>query len=213
MAIAVMYGGTDTYDALLYGANKHPGTVNYLQSQMDTLSNMSQSFLSAGQSFVERAKEVYDRFNSSDAVRKARAAIRKLGNVFQTNEITDIWDIGGMQNAPPISQRFIMAEPTVRELYHQQRIDGYSETYVDMQPGVVGEDHYDYRRAMNGIVQEIEDDPDYEWKLKIWTEDLYEGDRELSMDEKHDVQMLWHRVRHYIKKGQDDPTSQFGGMM
>ena len=208
-----MYGGSETYDALLYGANKHPGTVSYLQNQLSTLSNISGSFVDAGQAFFQRAKEVYDRFNSSEAVNAARAAIRKLGNVFQTNEITDIWDICVMQNAPPITQRFIMAEPTLRGLYHQQRVDGYSETYVDVQPGKIGNDHYDYRRATDGIVQEIQDDDEYEWKMTTWAEDIHDGDRELTLDEKHDVQMLWHRVKFFISRGKEDPTSAFGGMM
>jgi hypothetical protein len=208
-----MYGGSDTYDALLYGANRHPGTVSYLQNQLNTLSNLSSSFIDAGNSFVERAKEVYNRFNSSEAIRTARAAIRKLGSMFQSNEIMDIWDLGNFQNAPLICQRFIMAEPSVRELYHKQRIDGYSDTYLDVQPGKIGKDHYDYRRAMNGIVEELPEDSESGWKVTIWAEDLHEGDRDLTLDEQHDVQMLWQRVRAYMKHGKDDPTSAYGGTL
>ena len=49
-----------------------------------------------------------------------------------------------------------MAQPDIRSLYHKGHCDGYSDTYVDMEPGLVGEQHYDYRRVMDGVVEETE---------------------------------------------------------
>ncbi len=95
-------------------------------------------------------------------------------------------------------------------MYHEQRCDGYSESYVDRFPGQVGENHYDYRRVMHGMVQ---DDQEHDWKSTFYLDELFEGDRELNFDEQVDILNTWDVVRSYLSKGQDDPTSQFGNML
>ena len=49
-------------------------------------------------------------------------------------------------------KRYIMANPHVREAYQEQRIAGYDGTYKDPFADDTIENHYDYRRVMNGVV-------------------------------------------------------------
>jgi hypothetical protein len=103
-------------------------------------------------------------------------------------------------------QRWIMAEPTVRELYHDQRCDGFSDTYVDMEPGKVGEEHYDWRRVMSGVVRYDDDTV----VAKFYMDDLREGDRELDSWEKISIVGSWEVLKIAVSQMNEDPTSVFG---
>lgn len=152
MAVQVSYGDSNEFNALAFG-QKHPGTLAFLENQV---SNFSQTLTDAGRNFFSNARDVFDRFNGEAAMRLARAAVRKASSLFQRDEIRSIWDMGQMQQAPLTMQRWIMANPVVRQMFQDQRCDGYADTYVDMFPGTIGESHYDYRRAMNGLLVDDE---------------------------------------------------------
>jgi hypothetical protein len=153
---------------------------------------------------------MHEYFNGSEAMRLAQAAINRAGSVFQADTIRDLYQIGELQNAPLVMQRFIMANPVVRDLYHQQRCDGYSDTYLDMEPGAVGLAHYDYRRVITGMVME---DEEHGWKIVHCLDELKEGDRPLQIEEKDIVLSVWDVVEARIREGKDDPTSPTGGSL
>lgn len=207
--VQVVFGGAQDFDALLYG-ERHPGTMQYLQNQVNSVMEMSRTLTDAGRQFFSTAQDLYDKFNSAEAMRLARAAVRRVGSIFQRDEIRSIWELGQLQNAPLTMQRWIMAEPTVRRMYHEQRCDGYSDTYVDNHPGQIGRDHYDYRRVMDGILVDSEE---HDWKATVYFDDLLEGDRELTLDEKIDILSTWDVVASMMKEGSEDPTSAFGNKL
>lgn len=192
-------GGIDMFNARVY-SEAHPNTVNFIENQ---LQNVSHAVSTAGQQFMAQAKDRYEAFNGSEAMRLARAAARQLSSHWNRNVIQPVVTVPQLQQAPMVMQRYLMAEPTTRQMYHKQQCDGYSETYIDMQPGVVGEDHYDYRRAMNGIVQETEDG----WFFDEYLEELHEGDRELMFEEQFDIQRSWRGLLDAMLDKKDDPTS------
>lgn len=199
--------GPTTFDALVYG-RPHPGTLNFLQQQFETTSNRLTQF---GQQFMDGAYELWDRLSSSRAVEAMRQAARAVSSVWQADEIRPLMSLGDFQYAPMSMQRFIMAEPTVRQMYHDQTIDGYSDTYIDMYPNSIGEDHYDYRRAMDGfvVVNESDEDDESEWTATTYFDDLVEGDQDLLLSEQVDIQCTWDWLRSRIKPGMDDPTSRY----
>ena len=206
MAIQISYGDPNEFNYLIYG-EKDPGTLNYLENQFTKFSNVLSD---AGHAFFSNAKSVYDSFNSSEALRLARAAVRKVGSLFRPDAIRSILELGDMQTAPLTMQRFIMAEPTVRQMYHEQRIDGYSDSYVDMDPGVTGENHYDYRRVMDGIVQTTDDGDEF---VTWYIDDLRDGDRTLDITEKVDIMNTWDIVKDLLLNGDRDPTSVWGNKL
>lgn len=198
--VQVVYGSSDDFDSLVYGQN-HPSTMQYLQNQFQ---NISQTLTDAGRNFFSNASELYNQFNGADALRAARAATRKVSSIFQRDEIRCIWDLGGLQHAPLTMQRWIMAEPTIRELYQEQRCEGYSGTYTDMHPKTIGENHYDYRRVMHGLMTDTEE---ADWKISFFLDELVEGDRVLSLDEQIDITTTWAFVKARAEAGDRDPTS------
>lgn len=189
------------FDAIVYG-EKHPANLEYFRRQTQ---NVVSNIQDAGRNFFSNLAELNEKFNGSEAMRLGRAAIRAAKSIFKPNIVSSIFDIGGLQQAQPVMQRWIMANPTVRQLYHDQGCDGYADTYIDYHPKKIGNDHYDYRRATNGMVQ-IDEQKD-EWFVNLHIDDLYDGDRELSHDEKVDIFNTWEIIEMFVKAGKEDPTS------
>jgi hypothetical protein len=199
----ILEGGSLTFDSLAYG-RPHPGTQQFLTAQLDRATNY---LTSAGQQFMAGVHDLYDRLSGSTAARMLRAAGRGIRSMWQLDEIRAVQTIGDFQHAPPMMQRWIMADPMLRAMYIDQRIDGYSETYVDVDPGKVGEAHYDYRRATDGLIFDNPDDDG--WTATTYFEELLPDDVELTLEEQVDIQNTWAWMREVIKQGKEDPTSRF----
>lgn len=196
-------GGSDLFDALAY-TMPQPGVYDFLAHRAQNYSNL---LTSSGSQFLQNVKSYYDAITESEAMRIARAAMRKVENIWNADTIRYINDVQHMQAAGLQMQRWIMAEPTIRQMYIRQECEGYGDAYVDQDPGLVGERHYDYRRVMNGIVVE----QDEGWYASTFIEDLRPGDRELMLDEQADILHTWENVRAAIRHRKQDPTSRFGG--
>ena len=196
--------GSAAWNAILYPM-QHVNNKNYFQSQMQ---NISSTLTSAGAQFMQGARAIYEDVNSSATMMAARAALRAATGVF-FNQITPVRDINEFQTATPLMQRWIMANPTVRDIYNAQQCDGYSDSYVDTQPGVKGDNHYDYRRVMDAVVYETEEGT----FVKTYADDLFEGDRELNHGEKVDILDAWELMDLMLKHQKQDPTSPYGGSL
>lgn len=196
--------GGNAFDALAYPVQSMANSF-YIETQFQNFSN---TLNDVGRQFMESAKGIYDRINSSEALRMARVAINSARGMLTSNQILQLESLEACQAAQPSMQRWVMANPVVRELYHAQRCSGYADTYTDLHPGDIGEAHYDYRRVMDGVIVETEDD----WYARFYMEDLVGDDRELTHDEKVVIMNTWDLVELFIKKG-EDATDPFGGKL
>jgi hypothetical protein len=141
----------------------------------------------------------------------ANAAKRAVSNVWQGNYVQYLNDIGQMQWASNTMQRWIMANPSIRQRYLDQTIEGYEGTYIGPEnPEELGETHYDYRRVMNGVV---EDSEEHGWTSTTYFEDLYEGDRELQLEEQVDILDTWSNILNMLRHGGEDPTSRWNSKL
>jgi len=206
----LIQGGAMMFDSLLYG-QPHPNTQNFLARQFESLSHNLQG---ASQDFVQRASEMYERLAGSDAMRMMRAAGRTIRAAWQVNEIRPLYTMGDFQQAPLVMQRWLMAEPTARKLWQEQKIEGYAD-YVDLQPGVRGADHYDFRRVDNGIVHlvETDDEEGSTWHATTYFEDLLENDTDFTLEEQVDLQTSWDVYREHLRRRREDPTSRMNNEM
>lgn len=196
-----------SFDLFMY-PDQSPLNHQYISNQ---LSAFSQSLTDVGRKFLETSREIYEKINDAVAVRAAKAALRMAKGLFHPNAIVPLETIDDLRSAQPVMQRYIMAEPILRAMYHEQRIDGYSDTYRDIQPGVVGEEHFDYRRVMTGFVQEEKTaNGEDSWVARQYLDDLHEDDRELDIHERHIVIRAWDLAKVFIEAKQD-PTNIFGG--
>lgn len=189
---------------LLY-PEQNPLNLSYLQNQFTNLSN---TVCDLTRNFIEGAKVAFDKVQNSEAIIKAKLAIQSAKNIFHPNTILPLATLEELQTAQPIMQRWIMANPVIRELYHEQRCSGYIDTYVDMEPGRIGEDHYDYRRVTDG---NIFFSPD-RWYADVYGEELKEGDVELNAIQQHMILSTWEVAEMFIEAGYD-VTDNLGGKL
>lgn len=206
----VVSGDSNLFNTFCYG-DPHPGTIQYLETK---IANTLSTATDAARSFFQKGAELYEEFYSSDAMRKARNGIRMVRNMFAGDHIRELWEIVDFQQASPLMQRYVMAEPTIRKLYHEQRCHGYADSYVDQHPGMIGENHYDWRRVNEGMVQTVfnEEGKEDGWKVSFYMDDLPEGEVELTHDQQYDILRSWDRVHAFIA-ADEDPTSPEGGSL
>lgn len=208
----VIGGGNAAIQALLYG-DVHPGTQRYFESQRgEGLGSLTQT----ARTFV---KEAVDRFGfmATERTRRLIANVRRAADwAWHGDYIRPLRTVDEMQLAAPTMIRYIMAEPTIRQMYHRQEIAGYDDHYTDTQPGVVGEEHRDYRRVMQGIVVVNEDatpDSEDQFHSDEWIDDLLEDERELEFGEQLDVLETWANVKRVMRDRLRDPTSLYNASL
>jgi hypothetical protein len=196
----------DAFDALAYPA-QHQGTVAYLQGQV---SQFSSTLMDAGREFMQRSRDAFEHYNGTAAIRFIREVVQSVQGTSPTPYIGMLLELKQMQDASLLMQRWIMANPVARHQYHKQQLDGYSDTYVDVSPKDVGDDHYDYRRVMDGAL--VFDDKG-DWQCKQYLDQLHEGDRDLLHEEQMDIRQTWTAMDLILQLGKDDPTSASGGSL
>lgn len=197
-----MFGADDEFNALAFG-RKHQNTLNYISQSMN---NFTDTFINAGSMFMNRAKELYDRFNSSEALNFARNIRSKYLSINELhNEVVFLNSLSDIQNCSPYMQRWVMANPVIREdWYFKHRLDGYNDTYTNMFGNCSGEKHYDYRRVINGLMTDDRD------KIDIYIEEEIEDDPVLSLRDQIKILHSWNLTNMYLSKGKNDPTSKEG---
>lgn len=184
----------------------HPNTVTFLQntynSVVNTIANVSSSFMNAIQ-------HTYDRYVNPINQQALLTAARNLDATWSGNLIRPLTTVGQLQTAPLVMQRYIMAVPEIRRDYHDGMCSGYAKTYHDIQPGVVGEQHYDYRRVMNGIGVEVEDGI----KFSFYPDELIGDDVELNIYQQADIIASMAHALSFHNLGEDDVTCVYGGSL
>lgn len=208
----VLYGGERELNLFTAG-EPHPSMLQYMR---DTAQQIGQYVQQTGSQFAQGVLTAYESYYSDGALRHARAALSKVKSYFQADKITMLNSVYDIQQAQPIMQRYIMAEPTLRQMYHDGRCNGYQGSYVDPFPGMIGEQDYNYRRVMNGILVETpktDDEPHGNWQFNVYVDELMEGDRELEIHEQRDIMETWRAVRFSLAHSLLDPSSPSGEML
>ena len=202
------FGAADAFDAFVYGA-PHPNTISSIQGQ---LTQMSQNVVGAGLAFMQKAQDAFNYFNSSAAFQFVRSVLQSATEtgVVETTRVMPLLNLLDLQGASLTMQRWIMANPTVRALYYQQRCDGYADTYVDAHPGDIGKLHHDYRRVMDGM---LEFDDKGEWVITHYLDVLGEDEAPLPFLSKVDILRTWQASDLLLAISKDDLTSKEGGTL
>lgn len=203
----VIEGGDAAFDAMVYGEH-HQGTVAFLDNQRNKVRNY---LTDTAQRFKARAETLLDRYDASAAFRMTRAVARKMANCWNADVIAPLQNIGEIQHSKITMQRWIMAEPTVRTAYHRNTCDGFSDSYIDIQPTEVGAGHYDYRRATNAVFFNAGNNKPLE--SVTYYETLKPDDRALHALEQADILFTWRSVKEHMDAGGEDPTSVYNAML
>ncbi len=206
--MSVITGDSSVVDALLFGMPT-PATTAYIKREFDRFSNSAVGDF--GRKLVAEARVLYDRFNSSSAITMMQAALNQTRSFTMADTIYHFQRMEDFQIAQPMMQTFIMANPVVRQLYHEQRCDGYSDSYVDKYPGKIGENHPHWQMVNNGRVVD-DGDEGISWTnySGAFNED---GDLHLHTVQAHTMLATWRALEELIAKGEFDPTNPWNGKL
>ena len=180
-------------------------TLNWLTQRNESI---MQTVTDTARTFFQHAHSLYNMVSSSDATMLLRNLKVKTENSWSF-DIAPIHDLVGLQTANPYLQRFILAQPDLRERYLNQEVEGYGDSYVNHYGNTIGERHFDYRRVMGGIATIDAEGLRY----TTYHEQLSEEERELTVFEKVDILKTWNTIQKYLDIGEDDPTSVTGAML
>ena len=198
-------GGNVAFDAILHQNNSNFNQEAFLSSMGNVLERLDDY----SRMFIDKARDINRVVTSSRVAQIARNAIRQAAGILNPDVITVI-PVNKLHEANALMQRWIMAEPTIRELYIKDRCDGFYGTYTDMFEGDIGEDHYDYRRVTDGVLQYPEDSDS--WLVQFHTEELLNERDQLSVEDKDAILETWENVKLAVAAGKD-PTNPDGGYL
>ena len=196
----------EVHDPLMYDRLAYPEHDNHSRSWFQsTLFNEAHAhkLTDMGRAFVDQCRNVYNSISDSVRLSGINHAIKLLERVADRDEIYEIDSYDSCVDASPIMRRFIMAAEDIRVAFQKQRIDGYGENYVDLEPDAVGNDHYDFRLVNQGMLRTpMGSDTAV---VSEYIEPLNNGDRRLSVHEKNDILTTQSLASYYLSKG-FDPT-------
>lgn len=172
-------------DLAIYG-DRSGFLQNYLSQQMQQLGPSLNEF---GQRIQNAITTSYNFVTDQLTQFGLRNELSQAGIGVIDNYYQELLDWQSLQTANPTMQRWVMANPTVRQLYLDQNIDGYSEEYKDVFGGGIAETDYNYRRVMDGVIDDSGDND--EWVVKHYFEDINPGDKELDHHEKCLILSTW----------------------
>ncbi len=199
----IVTGDVDMFRAAMYGVPQQ----SVIQQVQQHLYDTSQRLGTMGNSIIQFAEQKMEEALSSDAYRLAKAAMRRVGSIWDVNEIRALRESWQVQNAQPRMMEYVMAEPTIRALYQRGLCDGYGNEYHDPYKQDIGEDHVVWRRVNNGLVTIGGEDDDFDWHATTYG-DSFDETPELEHLEQLDILETWDTIRATIAKG-IDPTSRY----
>lgn len=171
-------------DMALYG-QKSLGLQNYIRNQIQNFANPINEY---AQRMYNSLVNTYNFYTDSFAQMGLKRELQQQGIAILDNYFEELLSFEDIQNANLTMQRWIMANPNVRQLHLEQNIDGYSETYNRVDITGHSDNDYDYRRVMNGVIRDTGEDT---WVSSRYHEDLLPGDRELDHMEKVTILNTW----------------------
>ena len=162
---------------------------------------------------AQSAVQMVDRFNtltSASYLATVDNMRNQLMSTWATDSVRFLPTINEIQEAPLSMQRWVVANPTLRESYNRDGLSAYDGGYHDIRPGGVGVDHYDFRRVMNGVVSTT----DSITTSTQYHEPLVSAEDVLSIVNKSDILRTWDVIDAAIEEGiTADPTSQLNELL
>ena len=197
--MTVIFGTPEEATAALF-AKPSQESMNYIQQSVNRYMSMASALP------PEQTAMVVNQYNTFTEQVQGHAvdAIRhQMENYWQSDIVNGLWTMETIQQAPDQALNWIMANPTIRELYHSGNVAGYGDRYVDHQPGAVGSYHNDYRRVTNNMV--MHDDKGS--RVSTYHEMQTGNDVMLSSMDKAMVMSTWRILDEIVEEDDLDPTS------
>ena len=184
-----VYEITSPVEALaIQGAGPTAAALGYITQSINRYLGMVSG--SVSEAVRNTVVNQFNQFRQSTVGRVAQSIVDKA-NFFWGGGSYTARGIAGLQQADDAMIPYLMAHPYTRQLYIDGRIEGYGDRYVDYEPGVIGPDHYDYRRVMSGTVVEVEKDGKEVSTYTNYYDDLRGDEKVLTRVQKDILYTMW----------------------
>lgn len=160
--------------------------------------------------YEEGARALAQQFTSQAVEQQISNAIAQSTSLFMPDTIYRFETPSQMQMARPQMQRYIMAQPDYRKLYHDNRADGYSDSYIDSAPGIIGQGHAEYEHVMGGRLTFTEDGFTVNHYSSAFKD---EHTTHLSVVDGNSVYMTWLALKDSLDQRDEDPGNPWGGRL
>lgn len=209
MPANVIFSDPNAASAAFFGRASNKA-INYIQDSVD---KFCQNVGVMQNNIVERVRDNFNNYMQGDFARKVTAIRGKLATAWQSDVIRPMVNIQHVQQARPAMARWVMANPTVRRYYQNDRIEGYDEdTYLDNDPNSgAGPGNYDYDVISSGVVQRRMMDGKCQHYVRHAINTKYEEEYTITMDNKLDVAHTWNVIDATMAEDTTDPTSSWNG--
>lgn len=205
--ITEIQGDTNTFRAIAYG---RPDTLTMEWCNQREQAHLAGLCSEVRNNYMAMQNTVHGAIDYAQIAAIADSLRVQTDASWMVNDIIRLETIQQFQQPPPIMVDWLMANPYVRSRYYKQTIAGYDEYYVDHDPGDIGENHYHYRRVMNGIFQENEEGA---LLAHEWFEDIRQPTDELTFTQQMIVVNVWDKLTGFLLEGGKDPTSRYGAAL
>lgn len=206
--MASIVGDVNVMTSLLFGGTSS-GMQDVIRREHEQFSlNLNPAW---SPTMVQRTNFMYDAFNGHQAMQQVQNALNQVNSATMADVVYQFRTIEQFQTAQPLMQEYIMANPVIRKAYHAQQCDGYSDTYVDPAPGVIGFGHRQYEEVMEGVVILDEDDKShYANYSDAW---ISETAYALSIEKKAALLNSFSVLERLFAEGDRDPVSPWGSAL
>lgn len=206
MATFIDAPGTSAFHKGMFGTLSN-ASMNYLQTQLQSLSQLGGDY---GRNIYQSALQAFEAINGNSAIHAAKALLSQTADMVSEDTIKPLFTLEELQAAKPVMQGWIMTSPLLRKAWQDGRIEGYSDTYVDPEPGVEAENMLMYKRLWDGVFV-----PHKEQAWQYTDHGIQFSDNHDSLDIRDVANILqaqW-RAESIYEEGEDDPTSQYGAKL
>lgn len=197
----VIYGGTSSalvYEPMSDVLGDYISRAN--KRTMDMLGDFSRGFR-------DKAREISSRLRFDEILSIRDKADRLHQALYLEDDIRPLIGLDAILLAKPKMRRYLMAEPTVRQMYRDKKLSGWdNEVSDDISRDV--HDIAEYKHAIHGM---LNDDVVTEY-YDLDTERLRE-DEPLSFRDQVDIAITWEQTRRIIDVDKLDPTSKWGATL
>jgi len=187
-------------DYIMFGDTRNR-VSSYIQKQINELSTYAPKFFEGIKNIAYNA---YNYLTNEFLHTKTLQHLQDNNIIIHNQEIFEYLSYEQIRDANITMQRYIMAHPEVRQLYLDNKIDGYSETYVNIFGNDVGESHYDYRKVMDGVIVPTEKG----FKFTHYNDELLPGDKPLSFVERMTILRVWEEIDFLLNGTKYDFTNK-----
>lgn len=190
----------------LFG-NLSQNTLQWMQGNIAAVQGLGTEY---SQKVYERSLALFNAINSDAAVLAAEAVLSQVESMTGQDIIEALTSVSQLQAAQSQMQNYIMAHPVIRQAWYDGKVEGYSDTYVDPEPGRIGHEQQVFRQVMNGVLVPHEE-ASYQYSLYYDRASSIDG--VLSLRDVAAILDSQEAAVHALEAGEQDPVSQYGASL